>query len=250
MPNHVTTRCTVTGNQDEIQRFFSTTMTAQLDRYDDCLLFLDFNKIIPMPEALIGTQSGTQAEIGAVLLRILNSPTKTMMFIANQCYDDFKYFDIEHIRSRVDLPDTASIHEVAQRFLDENPEYRIEGEERLKAIEETGYSSWYPWRIKHWGTKWNSYHMNIEKKDPLGFTFDTAWGFPIPIFEKLADMFPELHFHCACYDEGGNFAGIGYFNPPSGESYFEICDATDDLYEIVYGEPPEREEDDDEQIQN
>ena len=46
--------------------------------------------------------------------------------------------------------------------------------------------------------------------------------------------------HCACYDECGNFAGFGAFN---GEPAFEIVEATDELYELVHGVKPERDED-------
>ena len=56
-------------------------------------------------------------------------------------------------------------------------------------------------------------------------------------------MFPALHFECACFDEGRGFAGDGFFNPPEGEIEFMADAATDRLYEKVYGEKPEKDED-------
>jgi hypothetical protein len=47
-----------------------------------------------------------------------------------------------------------------------------------------------------------------------------------------------------CYDEGGNFAGDGFFNPNTLRPEFAICDATDELYERVYGRPPNVDDDD------
>lgn len=72
---------------------------------------------------------------------------------------------------------------------------------------------------------------------PLEFSFKTAWDFPTPVFHEIAETFPDLSFRCTCYDEGGNFAGDGFFNPRQGEKDFAICDATDHLFERVYGHP-------------
>jgi hypothetical protein len=68
------------------------------------------------------------------------------------------------------------------------------------------------------------------------FRFDTAWDFPTPIFEKLAEMFPTLCFECVCCEEMSNFAGRGAFN---GEPPFQIMEASDELFEKVYEYKPE-----------
>ena len=103
----------------------------------------------------------------------------------------------------------------------------------------------YGWRKKYWETGSNASELNITSIDPVEFSFETAWSFPKPIFEKLAELYSDLSFYCACYDEGRNFAGKGYFNPKGNEPTFDYCDATDEIYEYVFGEPPEPEEPDD-----
>jgi hypothetical protein len=51
------------------------------------------------------------------------------------------------------------------------------------------------WAIDHWGTKWNAFRSYVtEKSDCLECSFDTAWAPPVPIFEKLGEMFPTLDF--------------------------------------------------------
>jgi hypothetical protein len=79
-------------------------------------------------------------------------------------------------------------------------------------------------------------HSKSKAPGELRFRFDTAWDFPTPVFEKLAEMFPTLCFRCVCFDEMSNFAGRGAFN---GEPPFEYMEATDELFEAVYGYKPE-----------
>ena len=102
----------------------------------------------------------------------------------------------------------------------------------------TGYWDIVDWRYGEWGTKRNAYCLNFEDDQPkrLHFRFDTANGFPRPIFEKLAAQFPALKFECAYFDEGWCEAGRGFFNGGDGEKPF--CDEppTAELYELVYGE--------------
>lgn len=57
-----------------------------------------------------------------------------------------------------------------------------------KNIERYGYASWYEFCYSNWGTKWDiceSYVTVDECKLLLEATFDTAWGPPIELLEKL-----------------------------------------------------------------
>jgi hypothetical protein len=72
--------------------------------------------------------------------------------------------------------------------------------------------NWYEWRWKNWGTKWDVVDVDITdgiEKDggKAWFTFRcwTAWGAPIPVWDKLHAMGIEVQ---ADYqDEGGMFEG-------------------------------------------
>ncbi len=59
-----------------------------------------------------------------------------------------------------------------------------------------------PWRVAHWGTKWNACHAQIENVNgAVEIAFATAWSALHPVFRKLAEMFPELSFEFSWSDE-------------------------------------------------
>lgn len=62
----------------------------------------------------------------------------------------------------------------------------------------------YDWQSKNWGTKWGAYDLDEDlagyydpAKNPghIHYKFDTAWGPPIPVLGRLAEMFPELRIY-------------------------------------------------------
>ena len=239
MPNHVTTRCVVTGSDENIKQFRDKAFLIK-----EKVMTFDFNSFIPMPPAVAETQSSTIAEEGAALVSLTQgrSPLRLTAFSGRYSDDtQLRPARITHMRETLNMPE-APPAELAKAWLEENPEYRIEGEKRLRAVAETGFADWYDWSCRHWNTKWNAYGLHIVSESPLEFTFDTAWDFPLPVFRKIAQEFPALSFRCDCYDEGGCFAGHGFFNPPKGKTEFATCTATEELYERVYGHPPENDD--------
>jgi len=73
---------------------------------------------------------------------------------------------------------------------------------------------WYEWRVENWGTKWDVCeveiveplaHEDVFDKSWFSFRCWTAWGAPIPVWDKLHSMGVEVQ---ADYqDEGGMFEG-------------------------------------------
>lgn len=236
MPNHVTTRCLITGPADEIMRFKTEMIGKDKDDSGEWTL-LDFNKAIPMPDCLKTAEEGSVAQEGAALVLLRGeggAPYATAGLYETR---------IKRIREECGLPEPLKqpIDKVAAAYLALNPEYERQGRQRLANVAATGFASWYPWAIENWGTKWNSYSFEIvqEHRSKLEITFNTAWSFPEPVFRKIAELFPKLKFDCAAFDEGWGFAAVGAFN---GEPAFTHVEPTDTIYEFVYGEAPEREE--------
>ena len=119
----------------------------------------------------------------------------------------------------------------------------------LLAAAETGHDGWYEWSVANWGTKWDAYSTRdiVRTGNRLTFRFETAWSFPLPVFKKLAEMYPELTIVTASCDEGGpcyrgSFAG--------GKSDLRKVTETHDILHEVYGEGHwrlEEEEDEEEE---
>jgi hypothetical protein len=220
MPNHVTTRCIITGPTEDIKRFHSSLIQIPEGGAE---LTLDFERIIPLPEVIKNTDNARDIDLGIEILT--GSPTPDM---AKSSYLTWPWAQKLGI---------STLSELRAWVEKERPEALESGRKALEALEQTGCYDWYDWSVENWGSKWNSYRFEIkyEDNDQLSFHFDTAWSFPTPIFEKLAGMFPTLRFDCACFDEMWNFAGEGVFN---GDPPFEFVEPTVELHEKVYGCPP------------
>jgi hypothetical protein len=178
MPNIATTYCTVTGSSDEVERFKQGTIKTCSVKGKTETLF-DFAAIIPVPAIIEGTESSTSVDQGLVHLGHADLVLKRF------------------------LERDASFEEPAIRYIERlkaipvsDPEGVAKAKVGIQAFMETGSMDWYDWRCKHWGTKWNSDNLQVlsDKPGRYEFCFDTAWRFPVPIFEKLAQMFPDLNF--------------------------------------------------------
>ena len=232
MPNHVTHRMTVTGPVDEVARFKSTCIVERSGKNyageDEQWTEFDFNTLIPMPEILRGSEEGSHASFGyeAITGRPYPGSFGSML----------------HFPWVVDLGITnhAQLLAYAKKS---RPEWIKAGEQAIAAQKATGHTSWYPWAIENWGTKWGAYSFEMlgDLPGPLEFKFETAWASPTPIFDALAAKFPQLKFAVVGFDEGWNFAVHGEI--ADGLNNVLTVEATAKLYEQAYGEPPEENED-------
>lgn len=71
---------------------------------------------------------------------------------------------------------------------------------------------WYSWRVKNWGTKWDSNNFDLYcpiEGDNATITFDTAWSPPIPFYNKLVELGFDVD---ATYTEEGMFFAGHYEN--------------------------------------
>jgi hypothetical protein len=127
---------------------------------------IDFERIIPMPPLLRHTASGSHEFDG---LKV------STWFVEN--------------------PD-APFNERRQRAF--TPEEEA-------ALKDLGFTDWYHWSVHHWGTKWNACHPEIIEGDAAAgyveIRFDTAWGPPMPVFQKLIELFPQLTLNFDWIDE-------------------------------------------------
>lgn len=83
-----------------------------------------------------------------------------------------------------------------------------------------GHTTWYWWRIANWGTKWNAYNYREVNNDTI--KFETAWNAPIPIIEKLAEMYTNSEIEVWYADEDMGY-NTGYLHCNNGVINDYIC---------------------------
>ena len=102
---------------------------------------------------------------------------------------------------------------------------RMIGEDKPISPNESEETSWYHWRIKHWGTKWDfgkteysadeecDWQVDEEGYGLVHLRFDTAWSPPIGWYEALntLDMTVEAYY----FEPGMSFCGQ-WSNPVEG----------------------------------
>lgn len=186
MPNNYITEVTITGSTEDLTRFKSTHFVL-----DEGTLDFDFNTVILMPEILNGTESSSTVSSGLIVLGredLVDHGTKAGRMLEWPWVKEAGVTDIEGLKELLKKrePDCIAKAEVA-----------------IKAHEATGYLNWYDWSVANWGTKWDAYELKVLKDTPdqLKFRFQTAWAPPIPVLNKLMEMYPDLNFKCRGRDE-------------------------------------------------
>jgi hypothetical protein len=169
---------------------------------EDGPCYIDFQKIVPMPAILEGTVSGSDADLGCVLLGDEKLGEKMLS------YDWVKEKGITDL-------------EALRKYLREHhPEAEEAGRRSLQAEQETGCRDWYEWRAGkmtdgftagHWGTKWNAcYFGPLEDATDTraDIAFCTAWSPPAPVIMELSRQFPKLTFTLKYWEGGCGFRGM------------------------------------------
>lgn len=145
----------------------------------------DFNKLIPMPESLKLTEGSRSDK-------------------AEACYKAYIMDNEQRAKEKYKLSD------------EEFEELKSEGKIYTSNREKYGHRSWYGWACENWGTKWNASEPMWTDNNTL--TFETAWSCPRPIFDKLAEMFPDVGFTVRYADENMGY-NCGTLEYSDGQLY-------------------------------
>ena len=202
MPNHVTNVLTLRGDAARVREVLEA---VRQDGFG--LGSVDFNKILPMPERLnIEASSKTDAGL--------------------QAYKDF--IEVYTLGGTLHQDELSEIpHENEAAFLRQRTDIRPEvwalGKTAWNNLRLYGAATWYDWRVRHWGTKWNAYGCEDGRfREENRLAFQTAWSAPHPVLEKLAVLFPkvELEHEWADEDIGRNCGRYRYQNGERVEEWF------------------------------
>ena len=194
MPNHVTNIIEIKGDPARIKSLFEA---VKNDEYG--LGSIDFNKLIPMPPEL-------DMEEGS---RTTNGLKAYKDFIEVYTFNDKKGdFDL------LNIPEKSE-----QAFLRVRPDIDRAawdlGRQAFQNEQKYGAATWYKWRIRNWGTKWNAYgYEDGVQFDGHSLRFWSAWSPPQPVIDKLSEMYPDLDFVHQFADEdiGHNCGEDEYHN--------------------------------------
>jgi hypothetical protein len=131
MPNHVTNRLTIVGNEQEVAKCLAEIKGTNEDQ------FIDFNTFAPIPQELVGTTAPpkilSQKDYDEQEKRIAN----------NELTDIEKQWGFSR----------GITKEMSNKFKDE-----------------FGYDNWYDWQIANWGTKWNAYDQFFNGDNMIEFS--------------------------------------------------------------------------------
>lgn len=162
MPNYVKNILSFDGDPAQVSRLLAAIQGENGP--------MDFNKLIPMPSKL-EIESGSRTTVG---------------------FKEYMGF----------LGETGCHTELEDNYLAAHPEINREewelGNQAYQNIQKYGCPTWYEWRIRNWGTKWNASNAEIAERQ---LSFLTAWNAPKPILEKLSQMFPSITIHHVWADE-------------------------------------------------
>ena len=181
MPNWVKNNIAFSGKQEQINELLESIKTIDSDGNID---FIDFQKILPMPDSLRIT-SGSSTDLG---LDILNyRETGDDSSLKERLGWSFA------VNAGIKTVDDLIDHCIKNGSAD-----LISGQEALNNIKLYGFKDWYSWSVSNWGTKWSASGSFMEG-DIL--VFETAWSVPEPVLVKLSEMFPEVVLHVVYADE-------------------------------------------------
>lgn len=203
MPNYIMNRLKMSGEQSRIDELLASI------KGEDTVI--DFNKIIPMPAELdieVGTHSdnGLKAYKEFIDVYTALADNKDLLNIPKEKEDAF-------LKIRKDI---------------DSNEWEL-GRQAFRNELKYGFTDWYSWSIKNWGTKWDAWETAII--DDSTICFYTAWSRSMPVITKLAEMFPDIKFeyHWADEDigvnvgfaefENGEVVSDDFFNTQSKEAY-------------------------------
>jgi len=209
MPNWSFNSLKVTGNKEEMDKFFETCLKPNVNGD----LTFKFSNLLPMPVKIKNTISPASSAIGK---KWINE------------------HEISKIRdSKIDA--VFSDVEIEKHLIpcENNTPEKCES---LK--KEFGSDNWYDWNIQNFGTKWDveveedSYFINGELFE---CRFDTAWSPPVAFLVKLQQQFEKLDIRLTYEIEGYDQCGVFYTDRT--ENGVQITEMEGDiLYESEEGE--------------
>lgn len=253
MPNWCSNRFTVTGPQADIDRLSERIVRENHENNPDKggKLILDFNGLVPVPDALAKLDYHLLHALMAclaratpdVLLPVALKPilTASGSLLAEKLTEDFVGWQEMTVAALVDRLNADSA--LAERY-----DYRSDVFESARSCQQMfGEMSAYAWRIKHWGVGKDAFWCNVSSAPgELTVSFESAWCPPEGFYRALVEGFPTLDFEAIYLEESNGVAGR-YRNEGAVLIDEQVSDSGRNIRQFaieVFGYEYEDEEDD------
>jgi hypothetical protein len=189
MPNHVSTKLTITGDVEQLATFLATHIVEE-----PCT---EFEK-----KYAEGAETKTDAELDAMTKPVFDFNTVSF------CHPDLTKA-VSPRRTGEDLLRAKTRGDSQEHILELMKEIKFADDN----VKNHGYANWYDFCAAEWGTKWGAYELVVctSNEDCLELSYDTAWSPATPVLTKLSKMYPKLNFEQHVLDEGMGFAGTQEF---------------------------------------
>ena len=203
MPNHVMNRIFFDCDAERAKEIMSAVMYDPSPDDEDGTGYgtLDFNKLIPMPHALM-IEAGSSTEQGIEIYLTAVNPDTPDYDLPKMPKDKFEKLlrDLNGERRFTTYKGSLSEEEI-QRYTKYSSFGKLAdtGKQAINNLVNYGATTWYDWCINNWGTKWNSY--DPWKGEENGLIFSTAWSAPHPVMDALAKKYPDVSFTHEWADE-------------------------------------------------
>ena len=171
--------------------------------------YIDFNKIVPMPD---GLHFEPHSGITGAAEQIMSVPLHSNPLIAGLEKSN-RLRDVDRVREFDDKEWAMFI-------------------QCLNNIRDYGHSSWYTWAVEHWGTKWNAYSQSMKGQKII---FQTAWNGVLNLIKEISQKYPDCVFDYRYADEdtGSNCASYRVCNGDVIEE-FKPKSQSNEAYELAF----------------
>ena len=202
MPNHIQSNLKFICDEERLREILEAIKYESDSESEDVGYgTIDFQKIIPMPEAL-DIECGSRTDSSVELYLTSINPDASYFGT-----DKMEKAEFDSLVTRLSLECAHPYdYKLSQNDINEklkylkNPQENIEyGKQVVSNILNYGVPTWYEWRIANWGTKWNSYSNFYEGGSILNF--QTAWSAPKAVLLKLSEMYPDVTMELEYADE-------------------------------------------------
>lgn len=203
IPNYIINQVRFSGDESRIAELMDFIKPDKNESSEHSAV-IDFNKIIPMPESLNVDAGSMEVPCLSAILTAINPIT-----------DDFgeKKLQPDEFREIVSKVNAFYSHSKPNVMAaNVNRQALEKGRIYLDNIMNYGAPTWYEWRVKAWGCKWEASNQEAVSSDTIEFT--TPWSAPVPLLQALSEKFPDITISSRWADED---VGVN-----TGEAEFKV----------------------------